>query len=45
MYVTNKQSVNTHTERLLKIKVMIFLGFLWFASDFCTKRCDWFEKL
>lgn len=33
------------TERLLYAKVVVFLGFRWFAVDFCTKKCDWLEKM
>ena len=33
------------TERLLNTKVVVFLGLLWFAADFCTKKCDWLEKM
>jgi len=33
------------TERLLNAKVMVFLELLRFASDFCTKICNWFEKM
>ena len=33
------------TERLLYAKVVAFLEFLWVAADFCTKKCDWLEKM
>lgn len=41
------------TERLLYVKVVVFLGFLWFTPDFCTKnvidlkKCSyiWFIRL
>lgn len=33
------------TERLLNAKVVVSLGFLRFAADFCMKKCDWLEKM
>lgn len=33
------------TERLLNAKVVVFLGFLWFAVGFLHKKCDWLEKM
>ncbi len=33
------------TERMFNVKIVVFLGFLWFAADFCTKKYDWLEKM
>ncbi len=33
------------TERLLSTKVVLFLEFLRFALDLCTKIYDWLEKM